>query len=58
MKAILGKKIGMTQVYDEQGVIVPVTVIEAGPCVKSRSAPKKMTAMKPFRSVSERSATS
>ena len=33
MKAILGKKIGMTQVYDEQGRIVPVTVIEAGPCV-------------------------
>lgn len=33
MKAILGKKIGMTQVYDESGNIVPVTVIEAGPCV-------------------------
>ena len=33
MKAILGKKIGMTQIYDEQGRIVPVTVIEAGPCV-------------------------
>ncbi len=33
MKAILGKKIGMTQVYDEEGRIVPVTVIEAGPCV-------------------------
>ena len=33
MRAILGKKVGMTQVYDEKGVIVPVTVIEAGPCV-------------------------
>lgn len=33
MKAILGKKVGMTQVYDENGVVVPVTVIEAGPCV-------------------------
>lgn len=33
MKAILGKKVGMTQVYDEKGVIVPVTVIQAGPCV-------------------------
>jgi len=30
--AILGKKIGMTQVYDDQGVIHPVTVVQAGPC--------------------------
>ncbi len=30
---LLGRKIGMTQVYDEQGEIIPVTVIEAGPCV-------------------------
>ena len=30
---LLGKKIGTTQVYDDDGVIVPVTVIEAGPCV-------------------------
>lgn len=30
---LLGKKIGMTQVYSDDGVIVPVTVIEAGPCV-------------------------
>ncbi len=29
---LLGKKIGMTQVYDDKGVIVPVTVIQAGPC--------------------------
>jgi large subunit ribosomal protein L3 len=33
MPAILGKKIGMTRIFDEQGMIVPVTVIEAGPCV-------------------------
>jgi large subunit ribosomal protein L3 len=32
MKGILGKKVGMTQVFDEQGEVVPVTVIEAGPC--------------------------
>lgn len=32
MKAILGKKLGMTQVFDEEGKLVPVTVIEAGPC--------------------------
>ena len=32
MKGILGKKVGMTQVFDEKGLVVPVTVIEAGPC--------------------------
>ena len=32
MKAILGKKVGMTQIFDENGVVIPVTVIEAGPC--------------------------
>lgn len=32
-KAIIGKKIGMTQIFDEQGKVIPVTVIEAGPCV-------------------------
>ncbi|ADL42148.1 50S ribosomal protein L3 [Caldicellulosiruptor obsidiansis OB47] len=32
-KGILGKKIGMTQVFDEEGRVIPVTVIEAGPCV-------------------------
>jgi len=33
MKALIGKKIGMTQAFDESGHVVPVTVIEAGPCV-------------------------
>jgi len=32
-KGILGKKIGMTQIFKEDGTVVPVTVIEAGPCV-------------------------
>ncbi|MGI6065783.1 MAG: 50S ribosomal protein L3 [Bacillota bacterium] len=32
-KVILGKKIGMTQIFDQDGKIVPVTAIEAGPCV-------------------------
>ena len=32
-KGIIGKKIGMTQIFDEAGNVVPVTVIEAGPCV-------------------------
>ncbi|MEI6892966.1 MAG: 50S ribosomal protein L3 [Pontiella sp.] len=33
MKGLIGKKLGMTSIYDEDGVAVPVTVIEAGPCV-------------------------
>lgn len=33
MKSILGKKIGMTQIFAEDGRIIPVTAIEAGPCV-------------------------
>ena len=32
-KALIGKKIGMTQIFDENGKIIPVTVVEAGPCV-------------------------
>jgi large subunit ribosomal protein L3 len=33
VKALLAKKIGMTQIFDESGVMTPVTVLEAGPCV-------------------------
>jgi large subunit ribosomal protein L3 len=32
-KFILGKKVGMTQIFDKEGLVIPVTVIEAGPCV-------------------------
>ncbi|MBV6450815.1 MAG: 50S ribosomal protein L3 [Anaerolineae bacterium] len=32
LKGLIGKKIGMTQIFDEQGVSYPVTIIEAGPC--------------------------
>ncbi len=32
-KAIIGKKVGMSQIFDESGKVIPVTVIEAGPCV-------------------------
>ena len=41
-KAIIGKKIGMTQIFDEAGHAVPVTVIEAGPCtvVQKKTAEK------------------
>ena len=33
MKAIMGKKVGMTQIFTEEGIVIPVTVVEAGPCV-------------------------
>jgi large subunit ribosomal protein L3 len=33
VKGLLGRKIGMTQIFDETGVVIPVTVIQAGPCV-------------------------
>ena len=33
IKGILGNKLGMTQVFDEQNRVVPVTVVKAGPCV-------------------------
>ena len=32
IKGLLGKKVGMTQIFDESGVAIPVTLIEAGPC--------------------------
>ena len=32
-KGIIGRKIGMTQIFDEKGCVIPVTVVEAGPCV-------------------------
>jgi large subunit ribosomal protein L3 len=32
MRGILGKKVGMTQLFDESGAVVPVTIVEAGPC--------------------------
>ena len=41
-KAIIGKKIGMTQIFDETGCVVPVTLIQAGPCtvVQKKTAEK------------------
>ena len=36
MKAIIGKKVGMSQIFDANGQVIPVTVIEAGPCVVSQ----------------------
>ena len=42
-KAIIGKKVGMTQIFDENGKVVPVTVIEAGPCtvIQKKTADKE-----------------
>ena len=39
MKAIIGKKVGMSQIFDENGHVIPVTVIEAGPCVVTQKKP-------------------
>ena len=41
-KAIIGKKVGMTQIFDEAGKVIPVTVIQAGPCtvVQKKTAEK------------------
>jgi large subunit ribosomal protein L3 len=41
MKGILGKKVGMTQIFDDVGEAVPVTVIEAGPCYITQIKTKK-----------------
>ena len=39
-KGIIGKKLGMTQIFDENGNVIPVTVIEAGPCTVVKHVPK------------------
>lgn len=42
MKGLLGKKLGMTQIFDEQGEVIPVTVIEAGPCyITQKKTPER-----------------
>ena len=41
-KALIGKKVGMTQIFDENGTVIPVTVIEAGPCVVAQKLSKTM----------------
>lgn len=42
MSGLLGKKIGMTSIYDEDGKNVPCTVIEAGPCVVTQVRTKEV----------------
>ncbi len=41
IKALIGKKIGMTQIFNQEGMIVPVTVIQAGPCTVVRKKIKQ-----------------
>lgn len=40
-KGLIGKKIGMTQVFDEKGNVIPVTLVEAGPCVVAQKKTKE-----------------
>lgn len=40
-KAIIGKKLGMSQVFGENGIVIPVTVVEAGPCVVTQVKTKE-----------------
>ena len=42
MRGLIGKKIGMTQVFNSEGQSVPVTVIEAGPCVVTQVKTQKI----------------
>ena len=57
-KAIIGRKVGMTQIFDEKGNVIPVTVIEAGPCsvvqVKSEETDGYNAVQLGFGSVKER----
>ena len=46
MKAIIGRKVGMSQIFDEKGRVIPVTVIEAGPCVVTQKKTSEKTVMR------------
>lgn len=54
-KGMLGKKVGMTQVWNENGKLVPVTVIELAPNVVTQVRTPRRTATTPFRSRRARS---
>ena len=57
VQGIIGKKVGMTQVYAEDGRAIPVTVIEAGPCVVvQRKSKRRRTATRRCSSASSRRA--
>ena len=44
VRGLLGKKLGMTQIFDKDGNVIPVTVVEAGPCyvLELQEAPVKV----------------
>ena len=46
---LLGNKIGMTQIFDESGNIVPVTILKVGPCVVTQLKEKKKMVIMPFK---------
>ena len=54
IEGIIGKKVGMTQVFAEDGAMIPVTVIQAGPCLVVQKKTSDGTATMPCRSVSSK----
>lgn len=52
IKGLLGSKLGMTQLWDENNKVVPVTVIQAGPCVVTQVRTPRSTATPPSSSPS------
>ncbi len=48
-KAILATKVGMTQIFNEDGVLTPVTVLSAGPCVVTQVKTVENDATRPYR---------
>lgn len=58
VSTILGRKLGMTQIFDEDDNFVPVTVILAGPCTVSQVKTKETDGYGPFRSALVRSSRS
>ena len=54
-KGIIGKKLGMTQVFDQNGNVIPVTVIEAGPCLVTYKKTAENDAMKLYSSATAKS---
>ena len=47
-KALIGRKIGMTQIFDAEGKVIPVTAIEVGPCTVYKLKQKNKMVMKLF----------
>jgi large subunit ribosomal protein L3 len=54
MQGLIGKKIGMTSVFDEAGKNIPCTVLQAGPCVVTQIKTKERTGISLFSWVSTR----